>query len=293
MLGQAVVWEARRRGWPALGLSRLQGDVQDRPGLEHWMESFRPELVVNCAAFTKVDACEAEEQQARAVNGAAVGNVVRAAAAAGAALVQISTDYVFDGAVPEKSQRRPYREDDTPSPASAYGRSKLLGESQALAYEESLVVRVSWLFGAGGPNFVATMLRLVNGGHRTLRVVDDQVGGPTYTPFLARALCELAAKKTRGIVHYQNREPVSWYGFTREIVRQWSPAVDVEPVSTGEFPRPAPRPAYSVLDVARCEEILGRRVETWSAGLAHYLAQYPGLIAGPIPGPIPGPGAAS
>ncbi|MCB1057497.1 MAG: sugar nucleotide-binding protein, partial [Acidobacteria bacterium] len=104
------------------------------------------------------------------------------------------------------------------------------------------------------------------------RVVDDQVGGPTYTPFLARALADLAESEATGIVHYQNREPVSWYGFTREIMHLWRPEVEVLPVTTEEFPRPAPRPAYSVLDVGRCEQILGRRVEPWIAGLAEYLA---------------------
>jgi dTDP-4-dehydrorhamnose reductase len=186
--------------------------------------------------------------------------------AAGIRLIQISTDYVFDGLGVGA-----YGEDHPPNPRSVYGASKRLGEAEALALEDTLVVRVSWLFGPGGPNFVATMLRLMAEGHRTLRVVADQVGGPTYTPYAARALCDLAALGARGLVHYQNREPVSWYDFTREIVRLWSPGVEVVPIKTAEFPRPAPRPANSVLDVSRFEDLVGRPVEAWSTGLALYL----------------------
>jgi dTDP-4-dehydrorhamnose reductase len=151
MLGQAVVAEARSRGWDALGLSREQADVTDRDRLLQWVDTFRPELVVNCAAFTRVDACEQQMEQAFAVNGEAVGHAAAAAARAKARLVHVSTDYVFDG-----EAREPYRENALPAPRSVYGRSKLEGERQALAYERSLVVRTSWLFGPGGPSFVAT-----------------------------------------------------------------------------------------------------------------------------------------
>lgn len=267
MLGRALVTELRRRGRPALGLSHQQADVTDRERLRYWLDAFRPQVVVNCAAFTKVDECESREQHALEVNGEAVGRVAEAAVAGGARLVQLSTDYVFDG-----TATTPYREDAATGPRSAYGRSKLVGEQRALAFDSSLVVRVSWLFGPGGANFVATMMRLVASGHGTLRVVDDQVGGPTYTPYLARTLVDLADSGATGLVHYQNREPVSWYGFTREIMHLWRPDVEVVPVSTDEFQRPAPRPAFSVLDVRRCEKILGRRVEPWVAGLAEYLA---------------------
>jgi dTDP-4-dehydrorhamnose reductase len=131
-------------------------------------------------------------------------------------------------------------------------------------------VRTSWLFGAGGPSFVTTMLRLA-AQRKPLRVVDDQVGCPTYAPFLATALCDLARAGARGVVHYRNREPVSWYGFAREILGQWDRAAEVAPCTTAEFPRPAHRPAYSVLAVDRCEAILGRRVEHWGWGLSEFL----------------------
>ena len=133
-------------------------------------------------------------------------------------------------------------------------------------------MRTSWLFGPGGPNFVATLVRLIAGGQRTLRVVDDQTGCPTYAPFLADALWELAEAGAAGVVHYRNREPVTWFGFARELVRQWDAAVEVEPVTTADFPRPARRPGYSVLAVDRFEAMTGRRVEPWGLGLIQYLA---------------------
>ncbi|HEV3458520.1 MAG TPA: dTDP-4-dehydrorhamnose reductase [Thermoanaerobaculia bacterium] len=271
MLGRAVLAAARARGWPALALSRRQADVADEARLDHWMAAFSPEVVVNCAAFTRVDECETQQEHAMAVNGEAVGRVARAAERRGARLLQVSTDYVFDG-----TAERPYAEGDATAPRSAYGRSKLAGERLALAARRSLVVRTSWLFGAGGPNFVTAILRQIDRGTRQLRVVADQVGAPTYTPFLARALLDLAPLAATGIVHYRNREPVSWYSFAAAIARWWpgaAGAVEVAPVTTAEMPRPAPRPAYSVLAVERCEALLGRPVESWEWGLAQYLPQ--------------------
>ena len=267
MLGQAVVREARTRGHAALGLSHAQADVTRRDRLRFWADSFRPDVVINCAAFTKVDACETDPNTAFRVNGEAVANVAAAADRAGARLLHVSTDYVFDG-----TAREPYKEDAATAPLSVYGRSKLEGERHALAYGRGLVVRTSWLFGPGGPNFAATMVNLIRQGKLPLRVVDDQVGRPTYTGFLARALVDLAPLGTTGIVHYGNREPVSWYAFAATIARLVSGKAEVLPVTTAEFPRPAPRPAYSVLAVDRFEEAVGRSVEPWEAGLIKYFA---------------------
>jgi len=270
MLGRAVVREARARGWAALALSHVQADVTDRGRLAYWADTFNPELVINCAAFTQVDVCETEPERAYAINGEGVGNVAAAAGRAGARLLHVSTDYVFDGA-----GREPYREDAPVAPMSVYGRSKLEGETRALEHPDALVVRTSWLFGPGGPNFVRTMIRLMNEGRLPLRVVDDQRGCPTYTPFLAQALLDLAPLSATGVVHYRNREAATWYDFTVEIARLWrgpSGPADVVPVTTAEFPRPAPRPAYSVLDVSRFEHLVGRRVEPWEWGLVEYIA---------------------
>ena len=267
MLGQRVVREARSRGWAALGLSRSQGDVTDRPRLLGWAGAFRPEVVVNCAAHTKVDACETDLEGAFAINEGGAAHAAALARAAGARLVHVSTDYVFPG-----DGTAPYAEDAPTGPLSVYGRSKLAGEARALAWERALVVRTSWLFGPGGPNFVATMVALIEAGKLPLRVVDDQVGCPTYTGFLARALLDLAALGATGIVHYRNREAVSWYAFAVAIARLWQPEAPVVPVPTAEFTRPAPRPAYSVLDVGRFEQLAGRRVESWEWGLVETLA---------------------
>jgi dTDP-4-dehydrorhamnose reductase len=264
MLGQAVVAAARSRGWAALGLSHTQANIADAD--LGWVSSFGPELVVNCAAFTKVDACETEQASAFAVNGEAVARVAAVARRVAAPLVHVSTDYVFEG-----TAREPYREDSPTNPTSVYGRSKLAGEAHALAYGRGLVVRTSWLFGPGGPNFVATMVGLIEAGRVPLRVVRDQEGCPTYTPFLARALLDLVQREVTGVVHYRNREPVSWYAFAAEIARLWSEGVEVVPVTTAEFPRPAPRPEYSVLDVTRFEQCAGRPVEPWEWGLVETL----------------------
>jgi dTDP-4-dehydrorhamnose reductase len=268
MLGRAVVGEARAARYPALALSHRQADVTDPAALAYWVDAFRPELVVNCAALTKVDLCEERREEALAVNGEGVANVVAAAKRAGARLIHLSSDYVFDG-----EAKSPYDEDAPTRPLSVYGESKLAGERHARAYERALVVRASWLFGPGGPNFAATIVRIIAGGQRVLRVVGDQVGCPTYTRFLARALWDLARAGTTGLVHYRNREPVSWHGFAAEIARLRDPSVEVVPITTAEYPLPARRPAYSVLGVGRVERLLGRQVEPWGWGLAEYLTE--------------------
>ena len=265
MLGRAVVAAARRRGWAALGLSRSQADITDGERVRWWVETFRPATIVNCAAFTAVDDCEAREDHARWVNGDAVVALTEIAAASASRLVHVSSDYVFEG-----SGGTPYREDDPTGPCSAYGRSKLVAEAP-VADAGGLVVRTSWLFGPGGQNFVTTMIGLMQAGRVPLRVVDDQIGRPTYTPFLAGAICDLIAADARGLVHYANRDPVSWHAFAREIAGLWNGGVEVQPVATAAFPRPAERPAYSVLDVSRFERVVGRRVEPWGWGLAEYL----------------------
>lgn len=271
MLGHSLVTAARARGHAALALSREQADIEDAGRLRYWAETFRPEAVINCAAYTKVDPAEGEgREKAFAVNGTAVRNVVAAAAAVDARLLQVSTDYVFDG-----TAREPYREDAPTNPLSVYGQSKLAGEREALAAPpnvKALVVRTSWLFGPGGPNFVATMVRLIEEGRLPLKVVHDQEGCPTYTPYLAGALLDLAPLGLTGVVHYRNRERASWCDFAEAIARLWSDTAEVVPVTTKEVPRPAPRPAYSVLDVSRFETAVGRRVEAWEWGLVEYLS---------------------
>ncbi len=267
MLGKAVAAHWRQRQTAVLALGHAQADVTDRERLLAWVDAFRPELVVNCAAFTHVDRCESEAETALAINGEAVANVVAAAERVDATLIQVSSDYVFDGRATD-----PIPEDAPTGPISVYGESKLRGEAAARRYSRTLVVRASWLFGPGGPNFAGTIGRLLREGKAPLRVVDDQVGCPTYTPFLARALWDLARLGVLGTIHYCNRDAVSWFGYAKEIARHLAPDAEVVPVTTAEFPRPAPRPAYSVLDTRRFETAVGRRVEPWLSGLTAYLS---------------------
>ncbi len=265
MLGRAVVAQWRRCGQAVLGLGHAQADVTDPAQVRYWTEQFRPQLLINCAAMTQVDACETQRERAFAVNGRAVVHLVQAAERVGARLIQVSTDYVFAG-----QAVTPYPETAPTGPQSVYGESKLAGEVAALGDPRGLIVRTSWLFGPGGPNFVLTIRRLLLSGQE-LRVVDDQVGCPTATPSLARALWDLAVREATGVWHYRDREAVSWFGFAQEIARAVAPQARVVPVKTAEFPRPAQRPAYSVLDVTRFESAVSRRVAPWTQGLAAYL----------------------
>lgn len=264
MLGQALLEQGRLRGVEMLGLAHAEADVRAIPEIDRRLVGYGAGVLINCAAKTDVDGCESATAAALEINGRAVEGLAELARRRGFRLVQISTDYVFDG-----RSERPYGEADRPAPLSVYGESKLLGERAALAAPGALVVRTSWLFGPGGRNFVATIVGAARSG-RPLRVVDDQVGAPTYAPFLAAVLLDLIERGAEGIVHYRNREPVSWYEFAREILALFELESELRPVSTGELPRLARRPAYSVLDVACVEAILARPVESWRDGLLAY-----------------------
>ena len=269
MLGQAVTHLWRRRGAAVLALGKNRADITQADQIQAWVDHFRPEAIINCAAFTKVDDCETQEELATAINGDAIAHLTQAADSIGARLVHISSDYVFDG-----TATSPILEDAAVGPRSAYGRGKLVGERHALGYDRALVVRASWLFGPGGPNFVATIRRLLLEGKTPLKVVDDQVGRPTYTPYVAKALWDLLQVGATGIIHYGNRDAVSWHGLATEIARMVAPSAEVHPVPTSEFPRPAPRPAYSVLDVHKFETATGHVVEPWICGLTDYLETF-------------------
>jgi dTDP-4-dehydrorhamnose reductase len=246
-------------------------DITDAESVARALDAARPDVVVNCAAWTNVDGAEADEAGAAAVNGAGAGNVARASAARGAWTIHVSSDYVFDGA-----KRSPYVESDDVGPVSAYGRSKLSGE-RAVADEAPgahTIVRSSWLFGTGGSCFPATILRLA-AEREELRVVDDQVGCPTFTGHLARALIELGAGEAppAGIVHVAGGGICSWHAFAREIVARAGLSCEVKPCTTAEMPRPATRPAYSVLRSERGDEVPA--LPEWRQGLAEYMAALP------------------
>jgi dTDP-4-dehydrorhamnose reductase len=265
-LGRAVLQAASSRELEAQGRDIDTVDITDREAVDKLITDLRPAIVLNCAAFTAVDLAESQEETATRVNADAVAYLTDACDNQGARLVHVSTDYVFPG-----DGQRPYREADPTGPCSAYGRSKLAGEVAALGSSTALVVRTAWLYGRGGANFVEAIRRQIDGGADRLRVVADQTGCPTFCDDLAEALLDLVAVEAYGLVHAVNTGRTTWHGFAAEIARLLRSDIEIEAVTTDAFPRPAPRPAYSVLDTGRLEGLLGRPMPTWQDGLARYL----------------------
>ena len=245
-LGTDLVAHCSAAGDDVVGVDRSVLDVCDRSAVLSAITTLRPDAVVNCAARTAVDACEDDPGLALAANGAAVRWLAEACARTGAHLVQVSTDYVFDGTLD-----RPYHEWDATNPQSVYGCSKLAGEREALALGSmAAVVRTSWVCGQHGANMVKTILRLA-GERPSLQFVDDQIGHPTFTHDLAPVLRRIALDRLSGVVHATNQGAVSWFEFAQAVVAAMGkdPAM-VSPISTAQLvpARPAPRPANSVLD---------------------------------------------
>lgn len=266
MLARAVVRELEERGHRVVATDRAGLDVTDEGAVRGRILGEHPDAVVQCAAYTAVDRAEVEEELARRVNALATRHVARACDDVGALLVYPSTDYVFSG-----EARKPYLPDDPPAPVNAYGRSKVAGEAAAREARRALVVRTSWLYGEGGPNFVDTITRLAR-ERGTLEVVDDQVGRPTWSGSLARTMSELMERGLEGIFHASDAgAPVTWCGFAREVVARQGLAARIVPVSSSRFPRPAPRPGWSVLDCSETERRLGRPLPGWSDTLQRYL----------------------
>lgn len=273
-LGRCLVERLRARRMLAGAPDRAELDVTDRDAVRRAILAAPggpPAVVVNTAAMTHVDRCEAEPEAAQLANALAPGWLAEASCEAGAAFVTLSTDYVFDG-----TAQRPYREDDPTGPRSVYGRTKLEGEERArAAHPEALVVRTAWVFGPGR-NFVRTILeaaaRAQRGEGPPLRVVDDQRGSPTWAGHLADALLALVERGATGIYHVANSGSATWWELARAAVDAWGhPELPIEKVTTAEFPRPAPRPAWSVLDLGKAERA-GLRMPGWPEGLRAYLA---------------------
>jgi len=245
-LGVDLVQHCLAVGDEVVSFDRAHLDITDREAVLAAIAAARPDAVINAAAYTAVDACETNVELAHAVNATAVGHLAEACAATGAHLVHVSTDYVFDGALD-----RPYREDDATNPPSVYGQSKLAGEFAA--GPGAAIARTSWVCGEHGNNMVKLVLRLAANPDQEFAFVDDQRGHPTFTADLAPALRTLAVDRRTGIHHLTNEGAVSWYEFVRDVL---SAAGDdpgrVRPIATVDLdpPRPAPRPANSVLDNA-------------------------------------------
>ncbi len=245
MLGRDLATALRRRGEDVTGLARDRLDVTDRDAVLGALRHCQPAVVVNCAAWTAVDAAESAAGDALLVNGQGAENVAAACAATGARLVQVSTDYVFGG-----DARRPYAEDDPTAPRTAYGRGKLAGEQavRGLLPDASYIVRTAWLYGAGGPNFVTTMIRLA-GGRAPVDVVSDQRGQPTWTADVADQIIAITGSRAApGVYHATSSGEATWFELARQVFRLAGADPDrVRPARAGAVRRPAPRPAYSVL----------------------------------------------
>jgi dTDP-4-dehydrorhamnose reductase len=275
MLGRDLTALLTARDEEFTALARADLDLTDADAVMASVSSVKPDVVVNCAAWTAVDAAEEHEAEALAVNGHGAGNLAAACAGAGALLVQPSTDYVFDG-----HASAPYAEDAPTAPAGAYGRTKLAGEQavRAALPDASYVVRTAWLYGAHGKNFVKTMLRLARNGTAP-GVVADQHGQPTWTADVAAQICALIdASAPAGVYHATSSGHTTWFGFAEEIFRLYNQDQDhnqdpergrltPRPIATADYPLPAPRPAYSVLGHRAWHEAGIRPIGDWKDAL--------------------------
>ena len=267
MLGQDV--QAALKDRAVTALSRAELDITDQDAVNAAVSGH--DVIVNCAAYTKVDDAETHEDLAYAINATGAANLARAAAANGARLVQVSTDYVFDG-----TATTPYPEDAQRRPVSAYGRTKAAGEQLAAELNpgRTLIVRAAWLYGAHGPNFARTMLRLA-AERDELTVVDDQIGQPTWTLDLAHQIAALVdAAAPAGVYHATTSGRASWFDFAQAVFREagLDPA-RVKPTDSSQFVRPAPRPAFSVLGHGAWSRIGLKPLRPWREALADAAAQ--------------------
>ncbi len=268
----------RQLGADAIGLDVDTLDLTKGPAVQGRLFGLKPDLVINCAAYTDVDRAESESEMCEAVNAGAVRSLVRACRRLGCPLVQISTDYVFAGNGPAL---RPWQEDDPPRPRGAYAESKYRGELAAAEHEKHLIVRTCGLYARQSDrrarNFVRTMLRLAGYGGQ-IKVVNDQRCTPSYVPHVARAVLFLAGVATGrpapwGVYHVTNTGETTWYEFAAEIFRLSGRQVALEPITTKQYGAAAPRPAYSVLDTTKYHRLGGPAMPDWQSALAECLAE--------------------
>lgn len=232
------------------------------------MEKIKPEIVFNCAAYTNVDGAEEEKEKAFLINGLGPRYLALACRQYKAILVHISTDYIFNG-----QANRPYQVYDRPDPINIYGASKLFGEAAVREIGgRFFIARTSWLFGPDGKNFVDTIFNLVREKEK-LKVVNDQQGSPTYSVDLAMALADLAGNKVYGTYHVTNSGTTTWYGLAKKIVDTTGLKTKVNPCETKDFPRPAPRPAYSVMDPFPLRQVIGYDLPAWEDAVERYVKQ--------------------
>lgn len=269
-LGKALL-ATRPRGWTCVALDRTALDLTDSDAIARVIETEQPDLILNAAAYTAVDRAESEADLAHAINGGAPAAFAKALAGTGGRLVQVSTDFVFDGA-----SGRGYCPDDARNPQSVYGASKAAGEDAA--GDAAIIVRTSWVYAAGGANFVRTMLRLMR-ERDELRVVADQIGSPTWATGLAQTLWGLAATGQPGIYHHRDAGVASWYDFAVAIAEEafalglLARIPSIMPIATADYPTPAKRPSFSVLDVSETRTLLGDAHVHWRSNLKTMLKE--------------------
>jgi dTDP-4-dehydrorhamnose reductase len=247
-------------GYHFVFLNRQQLPIDDVSKAEELIEHYQPKWFINCAAYTAVDKAESEREEAENINGAAVAALAQACRKSGTGFLHISTDYVFNG-----HSDRPWKEDDRVDPVNAYGASKLAGEIAAMKEDpQCIIIRTSWVYSSYGKNFVKTMLRLMK-EREVIGVVADQVGAPTYAADLAEAIMKIIAsgKWVPGIYHFSNRAHISWYEFAMAIKEISGSACRVEGISTEQYPTPAKRPQYSVLDLTKIAAVYGIEIKGW------------------------------
>ena len=267
MLARALIPALQSAGHDVTALRRDQADVTSFPALRAAIATASPQWVVHLAAFTRVDDCEREVDLAFRVNGLGARNAALAASASGAPVLTLSSDYIFDGRA-----TRPYREYDPAGPLSVYGRSKWAGEQAVREVApRHVIVRTAWLYGAHGANFVDSILRKARHGE-PLTVVDDQLGSPTWTVDLARAVVRLIAAAEFGTFHCVNAGECTWHALAEHVLRRARHDLPVQRITTAKLARPAPRPAYSVLDASWCQHVTGHAMPHWKEAVDHYLA---------------------
>jgi dTDP-4-dehydrorhamnose reductase len=268
MLANDLVSLLAERGYEVFAPPEDMLDVTHLDVVRAVAVSCEPEIIVNCAAYTKVDDAETEEQQALTVNGFGVQNLCLVCQERDIPLVHFSTDYVFDG-----TKEGPYTIYDEPNPVGAYGRSKLLGEKYILwLLSKFYLIRTTWMFGTYGRNFIDTMLE-IGQRQKKISVVNDQRGCPTWTRHLGEAVIDLIGTGRYGVYHITNSEPTTWFDFAQEIFRLSGMDIELVPVTSDQFPTPARRPLNSVLDPFPLPQLLGREMPSWREGLREHLKQ--------------------